>query len=133
MRKNWTELQLTIVYYVVKYGAHGAVQTASGFMSVEEIVAYLGHGEESFMYCHSKFRTILGYSPGEGRVAYLATAKQRGIVERYQNTTVSQLRLIISELSNELSLKSDSNILLETKDSLELTLDTFTNQLSFDF
>tara|TARA_R110002051_G_scaffold208871_1_gene274802 strand:+ start:132 stop:536 length:405 start_codon:yes stop_codon:yes gene_type:complete len=134
MRKDWTELELTIVYYVTEYGPHGCIKSPSGFMSGNEIIEYLGHGKESFSYCHNRFKSLLGYENANGRkYMYTSTKAQKAIVKKYANTTVSQLRLIISELSNELSLKSSDNTLPDKESSLERTKTALGGQLSFDF
>ena len=120
MKKKWTELELTIVYYVVKHGAHGAIRNreTGQFLTEREIDLFLGHGLKSFLHCHDKFRFLLGL-PQNSFPGINPTKSQKAIVEKYANTTVSQLRLVIQRGLDELKLKSNSNTLGNDKGSPE--------------
>ena len=102
MRKKWTELELTIVYYVTRYGAHGYLKKEDGaFMNSREICDYLGHGEASYLHCKDKFRYAMGYKITNSANAYNPSVAQRTIVKKYANKTISQMRTIISDYELE--------------------------------
>tara|TARA_R110002012_G_scaffold304110_1_gene506573 strand:- start:206 stop:664 length:459 start_codon:yes stop_codon:yes gene_type:complete len=143
MKKQWTELELTIVYYVVKHGAHGAIKSDGGkFFKEAEIESFLGHGKKSYNYCKSRFKTLLGISlKNDEYPGYNPSVLQRAIAIRYQNTTVSQMRVIINKGLEELKKESNDNVLENDKSPLE-SMKTSLNgksepspgdQLSLDF
>jgi hypothetical protein len=134
MKKAWTELELTIVYYVVKHGVHGAVRSreTGSFLNERDICFFLDHGTRSYAAAVSKFKYVLGI-PQYVDVYANATKTQKAIVEKYANTTVSQLRLIIQAGLNELYSKSNNNTLENKESSLERTETKPGDQLSFDF
>ena len=134
MRKQWTELELTIVFYVVKHGVHGAVRNreTGKFLNEREICDFLKHGQRSYSLVESKFKYVLGILQ-VANVYTNATKTQKAIVEKYANTTVSQLRLIIQRGLDELKSKSNSNTLENDKSSLERTKTKPGDQLSLDF
>ena len=120
MKKEWTELELTIVYYVVKHGVHGAVRNrkTGSFLNERDIYFFLDHGRGSYLAAISKFKHLLGIPQFADSYAN-PTKTQKAIVEKYANTTVSQLRLIIQRGLDELKLKSNDNILENDKSSPE--------------
>lgn len=120
MKKQWTELELTIVYYVVKHGVHGAVRNkeTGQFLNENEIIRFLDHGTRSYMAVVSKFRYVLGI-PQLADVYTNATKTQKSIVEKYANTTVAQMRVIINKGLEELKKESNDNTLENDKSSLE--------------
>jgi hypothetical protein len=134
MRKSWTELELTIVYYIVKHGVHGAIRNrkTGTFLNEREVCFFLDHGQRSYLAAISKFKYVLGI-PQFADPYVNATKTQKAIVEKYVNTTVSQLRLIIQAGLDELYSKSNNNTLGNKESSLERTETKPGDQLSFDF
>ena len=134
MKKKWTELELIIVYYVVKHGVHGAVRNeeTGKFLNEREIDLFLGHGLKSFLHCHDKFRFLLGL-PQNSFPGVNPTKAQKAIVDKYANTTVSQLRLIIQRGLNELKSKSNDNVLEKKESSVGRRKPSSGEQLSLDF
>jgi hypothetical protein len=134
MRKSWTELELTIVYYVVKHGVHGAVRNreTGGFLNEREVCLFLDHGTSSYMAAVYKFKYILGIPQFAGGYTN-PTKTQQEIVAKYANTTVSQLRLVIQAGLDELYSESNNNTLSENESLLERTRTKPGDQLSLDF
>ena len=120
MKKKWTELELTIVYYTVKHGVHGAIRNreTGKFLNEREVCSFLGHGAVSYTTVRSSFKHALGI-PVANIKYFKSTKSQKAIVEKYANTTVSQLRLVIQRGLDELKLKSNDNILENDKSSPE--------------
>lgn len=120
MKRKWTELELTIVYYIVKHGVHGAIRNreTGGFLNEREICDFLNHGQGSYLATVSKFKNALGI-PVANLKYFKPTKVQKDIIKKYSNTTVSQLRLAIKSALDELSFKSDGNVLENDKSSRE--------------
>jgi hypothetical protein len=99
MRRQWTRIELLIVYYVAKYGAHGCLKKeGGGFLNELGICNYLNHGTESYLICKDKFKFELGFKMDDSSNAYNPSMRHKSIVWNYRNTTVSQMRMVILEL-----------------------------------
>ena len=134
MKKEWTELELTIVYYVVKHGVHGAIRNreTGKFLNEKELCSFLGHGQRSYTLVVSKFKYVFGIIQ-LADVYTNATKSQNVIIDKYANTTVSQLRLVIQRGLDELKLKSNDNILENDKSSPERLKIASGHQYSINF
>ena len=143
VRKKWTELELTIVYYIVKHGVGGIINYIGNRAYSElGIIFFLGHGQKSYFHCRSKFKTLLGIRLRDFELpGYNPTNAQKAIVLKYENTTASELRKIINEGLEELKKENNSNTLKNDKSPLKLTKQASNDksepkagdQLSFDF
>ena len=132
--RRWTNLQLTIVYYIVKHGAHGCIKNneTGKFLTELEIVTEVGHGMKSYIYCKGRFSQMLGYDVDQYVYRGTPTNRQKSIVAQYQNFTVSEMRIVISDLINELYSKINDNILQKEEKPLEVTKETPSVQYRLD-
>ena len=136
-KKQWTELQLLIVYYIARFGLYGALPFNNGVVKSNDVIDYLGHGYKSFQHCYSKFCFIVGIElPDEFSILYPGynpSQSQRGIVKLMANKTVSQVRKLIWDEVRALESESNINTLDNEESSLEQPKTTPNGQLIINF
>jgi hypothetical protein len=134
MRKQWTELQLLLVFYFLKYGnTHGIKDKIIPF---SDYVKLTGHSNSSFWTTYNKFANRLNFKPNPAYEIYQTTLKMEDVIDRFGTYTTSQLRTYISNLivkanSKESSNQSGTNVSKEKDNVLNRSKTNI--QLTFDF
>ncbi len=111
MKKEWTEYELAIAFYYVKFGSTFGIERGIT-LSFNQMIDYIGHGESSFWIMFNQIAGMYGYKDNPNYPTYYLSKTKLEFCEDFNRLTLSQMRDLLESLR------------LEIKDK---------NQLSFDF
>ena len=111
MKKQWTNYELAIVFYYVKFGSTFGIKRGIT-LSFNQLVDYVGHGEKSFWLMFNKIASVYGYKTHPDYSTFYISKSNLESCEDFNRLTVSQMRNLLEDLRQNLGDE---------------------NQLSFDF
>ena len=100
MRKQWTEYELAVVFYYVKFGNTFGIEKGIT-LSFNDMVDHVGHGEKSFWLYFNKMATCFGFNTNSNYEVYLASKSLKESIREFDKLTVSQMRNLLESLREE--------------------------------